>query len=142
MTPRVKETMASKSDATRADGKDTKGFKEHGFVIEVKCSSTTQSALAGGNRARLTFSINMAAARRGEWDKVCSCGFNGNLIGFCRHAATCVVVVSRFARIDTFLKPWSTVDAWHCRLVGKAELADMVLHTTVSFGLCEYFPRI
>eukprot|EP00965_Chrysotila_dentata_P142555 4712005-Pleurochrysis_carterae.AAC.1 len=76
----------------------------------------------------------MAAARRGEWDKVCSCGFNGNLIGFCRHAATCVVVASRFSRIYTFLKPWSTVDAWHRQLVGKTELADMLLHTTVSWN--------
>eukprot|EP00965_Chrysotila_dentata_P167465 5530493-Pleurochrysis_carterae.AAC.1 len=116
MTPRVKETMASKSDAARADGKDTKGFKKHGSIIEVQYSSTTQSALAGGHRARLTFSIKMAAASRCEWDKVCSCGFNDNLIGFCRHAATCVVVASRFARIDTFLKPWSTVDAWHRQL--------------------------
>eukprot|EP00965_Chrysotila_dentata_P078083 2574778-Pleurochrysis_carterae.AAC.1 len=81
--------MASKSDAARADGKDTKSFKKHGSIIEVKCSSTTQSALTGGHRARLTFSINMAAARRGERDKVCSCGFNCNLIAFCRHAATC-----------------------------------------------------
>eukprot|EP00965_Chrysotila_dentata_P163584 5401480-Pleurochrysis_carterae.AAC.1 len=61
--------MASKSDAARADSKDTKGFKKHSAIIEVKCSSTTQSALAGGHRACLTFSINMAAARRGEWDK-------------------------------------------------------------------------
>eukprot|EP00965_Chrysotila_dentata_P005654 185932-Pleurochrysis_carterae.AAC.1 len=64
MTPRLKELMLHASRAAESDGLDTTAFKLQGDIIKVLCSATSEAALAGGDRARMEYTVDVKAASR------------------------------------------------------------------------------
>eukprot|EP00965_Chrysotila_dentata_P261146 6214153-Pleurochrysis_carterae.AAC.1 len=127
MTPRIKEHMSGPT--TRAEHKylNPKLAARVDDYVDLQVAGDAEGNNAGGKSNRLRFRLNVAAAAKGEWDAVCDCGWNACLAGFCEHAAGVCMLATVAAGMELFLKPWSTVKAWHAQLIGDSTLEQMAL---------------
>eukprot|EP00965_Chrysotila_dentata_P007235 234826-Pleurochrysis_carterae.AAC.1 len=65
-------------------------FKRTGDVVDMECPPPPAGAKVAGDKQQSTkikYRLNISAVLRGDWDGVCSCGWNSCSIGFCEHAA-------------------------------------------------------